>query len=103
MVVLALFTVPSALKEEHSKLSEIIATAALLVTYVVAALGYSTIYQATVRLGLWRSVVESLDVAGSEALERVHAAGEAELADRRRPGRRAQRGRNVIDPGPCTS
>jgi uncharacterized membrane protein YjgN (DUF898 family) len=77
MVVLALFTVPSALKEEHSKLSEIIATAALLVTYVVAALGYSTIYQATVRLGLWRSVVESLDVAGSEALERVHAAGEA--------------------------
>jgi uncharacterized membrane protein YjgN (DUF898 family) len=77
MAVLALFTVPSALKEEHSKLSEIIAAAALLVTYVVAALGYSTIYQATVRLGLWRSVVESLDVAGGEALERVHAAGEA--------------------------
>jgi uncharacterized membrane protein YjgN (DUF898 family) len=77
MVVLAFFTVPSALKEEHSKLSEIIAAVALLVTYVVAALGYSTIYQATVRLGLWRSVVESLDVAGGEALERVHAAGEA--------------------------
>ena len=77
MVVLALFTVPSALKEEHSKLSEIIATAALLVTYLVAALGYSTIYQATVRLGLWRSVVESLDIAGGTALERVHAGGEA--------------------------
>jgi uncharacterized membrane protein YjgN (DUF898 family) len=77
MVVLALFTVPSALKEEHSKLSEIIATAALLVTYLVAALGYSTIYQATVRLGLWRSVVESLDIAGGAALERVHAGGEA--------------------------
>jgi uncharacterized membrane protein YjgN (DUF898 family) len=77
MVVLALFTVPSALKEEHSKLSEIIATAALLVTYLVAALGYSTIYQATVRLGLWRSVAESLDIAGGAALERVHAGGEA--------------------------
>jgi len=77
MVALALFTVPSALKEEHSKLSEIIATAALLVTYLVAALGYSTIYQATVRLGLWRSVVESLDIAGGAALERVHAGGEA--------------------------
>ena len=77
MAMLALFTVPSALKEEHSTLSEIIATAALLVTYVVAALGYSTIYQATVRLGLWRSVVESLDIAGGAALERVRAAGEA--------------------------
>ena len=101
LAMLALFTVPSALKEEHSTLSEIIATAALLVTYVVAALGYSTIYQATVRLGLWRSVVESLDIAGGAALERVRAAGEASFADRRRPGRRAQRGRNVIDPGPC--
>ncbi len=77
LAMLALFTVPSALKEEHSTLSEIIATAALLVTYVVAALGYSTIYQATVRLGLWRSVVESLDIAGGAALERVRAAGEA--------------------------
>ena len=77
MAMLALFTVPSALKEEHSTLSEIIATAALLVTYLVAALGYSTIYQATVRLGLWRSVVESLDIAGGAALERVRAACEA--------------------------
>ncbi len=77
LAMLALFTVPSALKEEHSTLSEIIATAALLVTYVVAALGYSTIYQATVRLGLWRCVVESLDIAGGAALERVRAAGEA--------------------------
>ena len=29
------------------------------------------------RLGLWRSVVESLDIAGGAALERVRAAGEA--------------------------
>jgi uncharacterized membrane protein YjgN (DUF898 family) len=77
LAALALFTVPGALKDDHSTLREIIAAAALLVTYVVAALGYSTIYQSTVRLGLWRSVVESLDVAGAEALERVHAAGEA--------------------------
>jgi hypothetical protein len=44
---------------------------------VVIALGYSTIYQATVRLGLWRCVTESLDISNIAALERVTATGEA--------------------------
>jgi hypothetical protein len=43
---------------------------------VVAALGYSTIHQATVRLGLWRCVAESLDISGVAVLEHVSAAGE---------------------------
>ena len=52
-------------------------TVAGLAAYVAIALGYSTIYQATVKLGLWRCVVESLDVSNSAALEHVAAAGEA--------------------------
>jgi uncharacterized membrane protein YjgN (DUF898 family) len=55
---------------------EIVDTVALLAAYVAIALGYSTIYQATVRLGLWRCVVESLDVSNLAALGRVSAAGE---------------------------
>jgi uncharacterized membrane protein YjgN (DUF898 family) len=55
---------------------EIVDTVALLAAYVAIALGYSTIYQATVRLGLWRCVVESLDLSNLSALEQVSAAGE---------------------------
>jgi uncharacterized membrane protein YjgN (DUF898 family) len=78
-VVLAavLYAVPILLeKEDHSTLSEIIATVALVGAYVVAALGYSTIHQATVRLGLWRCVAESLDISGVAALAHISAAGE---------------------------
>jgi uncharacterized membrane protein YjgN (DUF898 family) len=55
---------------------EILTAGAALVAYVASALGYSTIYQATVRLGLWRCVVDSLDVSNLAALENVSAAGE---------------------------
>jgi uncharacterized membrane protein YjgN (DUF898 family) len=55
---------------------EIVNTVALLAAYLAIALGYSTIYQATVRLGLWRCVVESLDISNLAALEQVSAAGE---------------------------
>jgi uncharacterized membrane protein YjgN (DUF898 family) len=56
---------------------EIITTISGLAAYVAIALGYSTIYQATIKLGLWRCVVESLDVSNLDVLERVSAAGEA--------------------------
>jgi uncharacterized membrane protein YjgN (DUF898 family) len=56
---------------------EVITTVLGLVAYVAIALGYSTIYQATVKLGLWRCVIESLDVSNLAALEKVAAAGEA--------------------------
>ncbi|MFL6795967.1 MAG: DUF898 family protein [Xanthobacteraceae bacterium] len=56
--------------------SEIVMTVAGLGAYVAIALGYSTIYQCTVRLGLWRCVVESLDLSNLVALDRVSAAGE---------------------------
>lgn len=48
-----------------------------LAAYVAIALGYSTIYQATVKLGLWRCVIESLDISNPQLLEQVSAAGEA--------------------------
>jgi hypothetical protein len=42
---------------------------------VAVALAYSTIYQATVRLRLWKSCVESLEFSGLEALDQVKASG----------------------------
>jgi uncharacterized membrane protein YjgN (DUF898 family) len=60
-----------------SLFTEIFATMALLAGYVVIMLGYSTIYQATVRLGLWRCVTESLDISNIATIEGVTAMGQA--------------------------
>jgi hypothetical protein len=38
-------------------------------------LGYSTIYQATVKLALWRHGVESVEIDGLDVLDKVKAAG----------------------------
>jgi uncharacterized membrane protein YjgN (DUF898 family) len=54
---------------------ELITAAALVVGYVILALGYSTIYQATVKLALWRLGMESAEISGVAALDRVKAAG----------------------------
>ena len=54
---------------------EITVTVALIGAYVAIALGYSTIYQATVKLGVWRYVIESLEVSNVAVLEEVAAAG----------------------------
>jgi hypothetical protein len=59
-----------------SVLEEVVMTVAALGAYVAIALGYSTIYQSTVRLGLWRCVVESIDLSNLATLEHVSAAGE---------------------------
>jgi uncharacterized membrane protein YjgN (DUF898 family) len=55
--------------------NEIINTFAGLFAYVAVALGYSTIYQATVKLGLWRSVIESMSVGELPALDKVMGEG----------------------------
>ena len=61
-------------------LNEIVTTAGGdLAAYVAIALGYSTIYQATVKLGLWRCVVESLDISNLAVLDRVSRRRRAEL------------------------
>ena len=56
--------------------AEQIATALLLlVGYVIAALGFSTIYRATVQLSLWQLGMELLELSGLSALEKVQAGG----------------------------
>jgi hypothetical protein len=59
---------------------EIAATLAALAGYVIAALGYSTIYRATVLLSLWQLGMESLQLSGLSALEQVKATGQPSSA-----------------------
>src|SRR5947209_6722573 len=62
------------------KLAEVLTTAILIGTYVMIALAYSTIYQAAVKLRLWKAGFESIELSGVEALARVKAAGAASSA-----------------------
>jgi uncharacterized membrane protein YjgN (DUF898 family) len=55
--------------------SEIAAAGAMLAGYVIVALGFSTIYRATALLSLWRLGMESLQLSGLSALDRVQASG----------------------------
>ena len=55
----------------------VLGIALLIAGYAIVALAYSTIYQATVRWRLWKSGVESVELAGVEVLDRVRAAGAA--------------------------
>lgn len=65
---------------EKSTTFEIVTTVGLVGGYVLVALGYSTIYQATVKLRLWRFGVASLEFAGIEALDRVTAVSQRSTA-----------------------
>lgn len=56
---------------------DIAATLVGLAGYVVAMLGYSTIYRATVLLSLWQLGAEALQISGLELLEHVEATGRA--------------------------
>jgi hypothetical protein len=47
-----------------------------IVGYLVLMLGYSVINQVVVKLALWRLVVDSLDITGIAALNRVRAQGQ---------------------------
>ncbi|MGP0093684.1 MAG: DUF898 family protein [Xanthobacteraceae bacterium] len=53
----------------------ILATCVLVIGYVIVALGFSTIHQATVKLSLWRLGVDALDLDGVAVLDRVKAQG----------------------------
>jgi hypothetical protein len=54
---------------------QITTTLLLLIGYVITALGFSTIYRATVQLSLWQLGMESLQLSGLSALEKVKAGG----------------------------
>jgi len=75
VAVLGAFIIGQFMGSQGSEAKEVVATLALLVGYVAAALVYSTIYQVTVRLALWKCLMESLDISNIAALERVSAAG----------------------------
>jgi uncharacterized membrane protein YjgN (DUF898 family) len=55
---------------------QVLQALALLATYVLIALGFSVIYQVTVKLRLWWLTVATLDLSGLAVLERVTAAGQ---------------------------
>jgi uncharacterized membrane protein YjgN (DUF898 family) len=55
--------------------TQLLTTAVIIGSYVVVALAYSTIYQATVRLRLWKSCIEALEFSGLETLDHVKASG----------------------------
>jgi uncharacterized membrane protein YjgN (DUF898 family) len=54
--------------------------AGAVVAYVVVMLGYSTVYQVTVRLRMWRLSFETAEFSGLDALSGVKAAGVASSA-----------------------
>jgi uncharacterized membrane protein YjgN (DUF898 family) len=60
--------------------TEVLTVALSIGTYVIAALAYSTIYQATVKLRLWKLGFDTLQLSGIETLDGVKAAGEASSA-----------------------
>ena len=60
--------------------TETLATATALALYVVAALGYSTLYQVGVKLRLWRLGLESVELVGLSALNGVKAAEQTSSA-----------------------
>ena len=60
--------------------AEIIQAVILIGFYVIVMLGFSAIYQATVKLALWRVGMELIALEGSEVLDRVKAQGAASSA-----------------------
>jgi hypothetical protein len=51
-----------------------------LLGYVIIMLGYSTIYQVTMKFRLWRLSFETAELSGLQALDNVKAAGAASSA-----------------------
>ena len=59
------------------RFGEVVVTGVGLIGYVIAALGYSTIYRATVMLSLWQLGMELLQLSGLSTLDTVKARGQA--------------------------
>lgn len=70
MIVVFAFSLLSAKMLEGS---EVAGAALVLLYYVVAALGYSTIYRATVLLSLWKLGIESIQLSHAELLDKIEA------------------------------
>ncbi len=79
-LVLAVIGTPALLIAGNIGNGDVAATAIGLAGYVIAALGYSTIYRATVMLSLWQLGMESLQLSGLSVLDTVRARGRASSA-----------------------
>ena len=64
----------------NSDTAEIVGAVGAVASYVVVMLGFSTIYQGTVRLALWQRTVETAEIDGLAVLDGVKAEGEASSA-----------------------
>jgi uncharacterized membrane protein YjgN (DUF898 family) len=80
IVGLPALAVAGMLTERTAGGGEIAATAILLIGYVITALGFSTIYHATVQFSLWQLGMESLQLTGLAALDKVNAGGQPSSA-----------------------
>jgi uncharacterized membrane protein YjgN (DUF898 family) len=60
---------------ERAEITEALGAAFGVAAYVVMMLGYSTIYQGTVKLALWRGGVESVELENAAGLDEVKAEG----------------------------
>ena len=65
---------------QSSDLTEVAGAIGAVAYYVVLMLGFSTIYQGTVKLALWQRAVESVEIEGAEVLDHVKAEGVASSA-----------------------
>jgi uncharacterized membrane protein YjgN (DUF898 family) len=72
---IGLFVHPSLTRLFGQTGGEIATTVGAVGFYVVMMLGYSTIYQATVKLALWCHGAESVEIEGLAVLDRVSARG----------------------------
>jgi len=61
--------------DDSSQVTEIAGMIGAALGYAMIMLGYSTIYQVTVKLRLWRLSFETVELSGLQALDTVKAAG----------------------------
>lgn len=66
--------------ESSTGAQEVIAAILFVAAYVIAALGYSTIYQSTVTIRIWRLSFETSVLRGLSSLDKVTARGVASSA-----------------------
>ncbi len=67
-------------KHGSAEAEELTTALIIVLGYVMVALGYSVIYQATVKLSLWRLGMEAVELSGIDVLSRVKAAGKPSSA-----------------------
>jgi uncharacterized membrane protein YjgN (DUF898 family) len=63
-----------------TQIAEVAGVVGAVAGYVVVMLGYSTIYQVTVKLRVWRLNFETVELSGLDQLQHVKAAGAASSA-----------------------